>query len=122
MASVLVAGGGGGGSLSTSLLPPDRKQCQWLEDGNENWSLARVPDLPLSRCVAEASGHSSELLLPYLSVEAVQREATWVSHTTGAWSVTTGKKVVLGLGKAPATFHGSDVSSGLRLGCGQATE
>lgn len=32
------------------------------------------------------------------------------------------RKRVLGLGKAPATFHGCDVSSGLRLGCGQATE
>lgn len=105
MASVLVVVGGEGTSLSTPLLPPDRKQCQWLEDGNENWrNLARVPYLPLSRCVAEAGGHSSELLLPYLSVGAVQREATWVSHTTGAWSVTTGKKAGAGFRQSPSYF------------------
>lgn len=42
---------------------------------------------------------TAELLLPYLSVQTVQAEATWVSHTTGAQSVTTGKKKVLRLGK-----------------------
>lgn len=95
----------GGALIIHTTPPPDWKQCQWLEGGNENWrNLARVSDLPLARCVAEASGHSSELLLPYLSAGAVQREATWVSHTTGAWSVTTGKRAGAGFRQSPSNF------------------
>lgn len=98
-------GGWGSGAHYPPHPTPDRKQCQWLEGGNENWrNLARVSDLPFSRCVAEASGHSSELLLPYLSARAVQREATWVSHTTGAWSVATGKKAGAGFRQSPSYF------------------
>lgn len=51
------------------------------------------------RCAAGATGHRAELPPPYLSVGTVQAKATWVSHTTGAQSVTTGKKGVLSLGK-----------------------